>query len=187
MVTPSVRDADAFTQWAAGPNIVPAYLIIIVGTAVGTFGYSGLWPSLGTRLGVWGAALAALGNQFLMALLGILISFHAFASTGAQTGVAAAAQDFGGAAGGVLEGLTALNFIGSIVLAIALWRSAMRRRWSGIPLAIAAFSAGFSSLFDLRTDWLRAVGARWCADRVEQCCGGVRPARSTCCRDLTEI
>jgi hypothetical protein len=142
-VTPSARDADAFTQWASGGSIVPAYLIVIVGTAIGTFGYIGLWPAIGTRLAIWGAVLAALGYEFLLALFGILISFHAFATAGPQAGTAAAVIDFGGTAGGALQGLSALNFVGSILLAVAIWRSGLNPKWSGIPLAIAPFLLAF--------------------------------------------
>jgi len=137
-VAPSASDSSqAFVQWAAGPTLVPAYLIIIGGTAIGTFGYLGLWPAIGTRLAAWGALLAALGYQFLLALFGVLLSFHAFAILGGQAGAAAAAAAFGGPAGVVLQALSGLNIIGSIVLAVAIWRSAARPRWSGVPLAIA--------------------------------------------------
>jgi hypothetical protein len=143
-ITPSANAAgDAFVQWAGGPTLVPAYLIVIGGTAIGTFGYCGLWPAIGTRLAAWGALLAALGYQFLLALLGVLISFHAFAALGGQAGAAAAAAAFAGPAGGALQALSGLNFIGSILLAVAIWRSTVRPRWAGIPLAIAPFLLAF--------------------------------------------
>jgi hypothetical protein len=142
-ITPSSRDAETFAQWASGGTIVPAYLIVIVGTAIGTFGYVALWPAIGTRLAMWGALLAALGYQFLLALFGILISFHAFATAGPQVGTAAAAIDFGGSAGGALQGLSALNFVGSILLALAIWRSGLSPKWAGVPLAIAPFLLAF--------------------------------------------
>src|SRR5579872_5853678 len=80
-VAPASPAADAFSRWAAAGTFVPAYLIIIVGTAVGTLGYVGLYRVIGGRLAYAGALLAAFGYQFLLALLGVLMTFHAFAAS----------------------------------------------------------------------------------------------------------
>jgi hypothetical protein len=144
-VDPSAAAASAFVSWASQPTYVPAYLVVILGSAIGTFGYIGLYPAIRGRLALTGAVLAAGGYQFLLALLGILVTFHAFAVSAAtpQAAASGAAAAFSGGAGSVLEALSGLNFIGSIVLAAAIWRARWKPLWAGIPLAIAPFLLAF--------------------------------------------
>jgi formate/nitrite transporter FocA (FNT family) len=143
-VAPSKTTPAAFVHWASGSHYVPAYLIVIAGTALGTAGYFGFATILPQRIGRVGAVLAGLGSAFVMALLGVLLTLHGFATSGPLgSAEASAASVVNGSAGHTLEGLTALTIVGAILLAGAIWRSPDLPRWAGLPLVIAPFLLAF--------------------------------------------
>lgn len=143
-VTPSAANAASFVHWASSTRYVPAYIVVIVGTAIGTAGFFGLATVVRGTVATVGATLAGIGNAFVMALLGVLLTFHGFSGvSGAGAAEAAAASVFNGAVAHTLEALTALNIMGSVLLAVAIWRSGTLVRWVGVPLVVAPVLLAF--------------------------------------------
>src|SRR5919204_1228336 len=172
-VTMQGATAFASTQW------LTAHVLAMVGFILTALGAAGLWLALsGTAvegLAFRAAVLTAIGVGVTLPFYGgEAFGLHAIGQAALRENsstILAISSDVRGGIGLVLFllGLAAVG-IGAIVLAVAMWRSALMSRWSGVPFAIgfALYIPQFFGTQPLRVAHgaVVAVGCIWIAYEI---------------------
>jgi hypothetical protein len=156
---------QAFAQSAAAPGFAVAWQIIILSEVFALLGYLALYAALTPgRLSLWALVLTIVGTALFLSLTG----FMAFAAPvvgrlylQGQTNViqVAVAGFFAGPVLSFLYPAGLLGGIGSILFAIAIWRSSTLLKWSAIPFALAIILLAFAPAFSYAVEMLGAVCA----------------------------
>lgn len=144
-IHPLVVDRQAFAEWVTAPGFTAGWLLIIFAVTADVFGivalYAFLYRSRVARLAFAGMALTVIGDVLYEAYLGV----HAFTWPQAGAlylrGIEAAYEvvdiGYNTPAATVVGLMSSLGYtIGSIVIAVALWRSGFFARWAALAYGV---------------------------------------------------
>jgi hypothetical protein len=140
-IFPPAATADRFAPWATRPAYAAGYFILIAGVSLSVIGYGALRARLGGGLATAAMACAVVGAQFLLVLFGgALILSPAAAGAylaGDHGAVEMAEHALAGPTVRAVSGLIAVNIIGHVLFAIALWRAHPPSRIAAVPFVLA--------------------------------------------------
>lgn len=175
-VNPSV-DPAGFANSATAGIFIPAWLLSLVATILAVFGLLALYTYFaGGNLERW-ALMGMLLSVAGYVLIAPLFGFMALATPTiaelyiqGQTAVIQVAEAiFAGAASLTVLSLSALLYtVGSVLFAVAIWRSGMLPKWSAIPYAVQAplISVAITFETELLGAVLLIISSGWIAWRI---------------------
>jgi hypothetical protein len=133
--------AGPFVERATSSFYGVAYLLVTAAAALSVLGYLALRELLPGSLARAGATLAIVGLVFLVPLFGVSgVAYPALGRAyvaGDHAVVAAAADAFDSFPVKILFAVTALGWVGHVLLAVVLWRTPWVSKLAVVPFAVA--------------------------------------------------